>query len=45
MTGSEMGLYTALGLLAPSAYAAGVKSAGYELAVLEVNSDAAGDTA
>lgn len=45
MTGNEMGLFASLGLLAPSAYAAGVKAAGYELAVLETTEDDAGDTA
>lgn len=47
MTGNEMGLFTSLGLLAPAAYAAGAKAAGYELAILDVAGagDAAGDTA
>jgi hypothetical protein len=46
MMENEMGIYAAVGLLAPAAYAAGVKAAGnFELAIVETTPDAEPTTA
>jgi len=42
---NEMAIYAGVGMLTPQAYTAGVKAAGYDVAIIEATPDDAGDTA